>query len=208
MAKGNFDACLKEVLLHEGGFVNHPRLDMKDRVPYIDAWLTHKNSPGALPLHFGKKVPPFIKRQFAKTRGLTPVALMDASMMHSLVGFATPIICANARARTCPHHCGIGAKKTNAENAISRLMARADGRFARAITTKKGVPLCAPFALLHLVGAALNVIKNTRIMFMIFTIPETCKRILQSVRRSKVKVLELSHLKLQSAFSYAQTVTG
>lgn len=25
MAKGNFDACLKEVLLHEGGFVNHPK---------------------------------------------------------------------------------------------------------------------------------------------------------------------------------------
>lgn len=24
MAKGNFDACLKEVLLHEGGYVNHP----------------------------------------------------------------------------------------------------------------------------------------------------------------------------------------
>jgi lysozyme family protein len=25
MAKGNFDRCLKEVLLHEGGYVNHPR---------------------------------------------------------------------------------------------------------------------------------------------------------------------------------------
>lgn len=25
MAKGNFDACLKEVLLHEGGYVNHPK---------------------------------------------------------------------------------------------------------------------------------------------------------------------------------------
>lgn len=24
MAKGNFDACLNEVLLHEGGYVNHP----------------------------------------------------------------------------------------------------------------------------------------------------------------------------------------
>ena len=25
MAKGNFDNCLKEILLHEGGFVNHPK---------------------------------------------------------------------------------------------------------------------------------------------------------------------------------------
>lgn len=25
MAKGNFDSCLKEVLIHEGGYVNHPK---------------------------------------------------------------------------------------------------------------------------------------------------------------------------------------
>ena len=25
MAKGNFDSCLKEVLLHEGCYVNHPK---------------------------------------------------------------------------------------------------------------------------------------------------------------------------------------
>ena len=47
MAKGNFEACLKEILHHEGGYVNHPKdpggrtnLGVTQRV--YEEWIGHK----------------------------------------------------------------------------------------------------------------------------------------------------------------------
>lgn len=47
MAKGNFDACLKELLLHEGGYVDHPsdpggRTNLGVTQATYEAWIGHK----------------------------------------------------------------------------------------------------------------------------------------------------------------------
>jgi lysozyme family protein len=36
--KSNFDACLKEVLHHEGGYVNHPKVAIKYKHCYVALW--------------------------------------------------------------------------------------------------------------------------------------------------------------------------
>lgn len=208
MAKGNFDNCLKEILLHEGGFVNHPSLEMIGKLFYVGEWSTQRNLLRKSTAPFRWKVLHFIKRWSLKIQEHMPVASTGASTMPMLADYATHTTSENAMAKICLHRSGIGAEKVNAGNAIAPLMVRADGHFAKAITVKEGAPSCAQFVLRNLANVVLNVAFLIHTMFMTFITQVAKEKTLRSVMLLKALVLKLLRQKSQSAFFCAQTATG
>lgn len=206
--KGNFEACLLEVLKHEGGFVNHPRLAVVNKLFYAGEWSTQQNSPKKSISHFKSKVRHFIKKWLPKTRGRMLAASMDASMMLVLEDCATRTTSESAMAKICPRHSGTEVKEINAGNATAPLMAKGGGLSARAITAKGGAPSCARFALTPLVDVVLNVVCHIRTMFMTFITQGMKAKTLQLVMPSKASVQKLLRQKSQSAFCYAQIAIG
>lgn len=208
MAAANFNKCLSVILHHEGGFVNHPSLDLVEEQCYEGAWLTKRNWLNASYTPFKLKARLFMKKYQDQTQEIMSVRSMAVSTTHLLGDCATPIILGKEREKIYQYHSATGGKQINAERATFQLMERVGGLFAKVITAKDGAKSCALFALRSLVESALNAGLNTRIMFTTSIIPETIKKILQLARQSKAQALSQSRRKSQNASSYAQIATG
>lgn len=206
--KGNFEACLTEVLRHEGSFVNQPRLAMVNKSFYAWEWSTQQNSPKKSILPFKWKVRHFIEKWSLETQDPMLAASMVASTMLMLEDYAMRITSENAMAKIYPHHSGIEAREASVWNAIAPLTARVDGRFVRVITIKGDAPLYAQFALRPLGDVVLNVVCHIHTMFTTFITQGVKGKTLRLVRPSKALAQKLLRQKSQSAFCYAQIATG
>lgn len=208
MATGNFNACLAEILKHEGGFVNHSRVDVIDKLRHKDLWLTQQNSLIALILHLCRRAHLFIKKLTTHTLDLILAKLMAVSTTHTRQDYAMPTTLEVEGARIYRPLCATGKKKTNAENATIQLTRKVGGHFAKAITAKEGARSCVASALRLLVAAVQNAEKYIRITSMTFIIQATRKKILQSAKRLKAIVPQPLPQKLRSAFFSAQIAIG
>lgn len=204
----NFNFALTELLKHESGFVNHPSLDMVNKLPYKQAWLTHKNSHAALKLPCRKKAHHFTKRLLRRTQDRMGVVLKAVLTMLSLAAYAMRIISEKEKARICSPRCAIGGKTANAGSAANPSMEKVGGRSAKATTIKSGAISYVLCVSRRLVAVAPNAIENTRTMCMTSITLGICKKIFQSVMQLTRRACNLSPQKSQNACFYVPTATG
>jgi hypothetical protein len=213
MARSNFPAALKELLIHEGGYVNHEfvrpfKLGLADKHCYGGECQTKTPSQTLSAPPSRLKAQSFTKRTPLKTHGGMRVLSADAPTKPTLKGCATRITYGSAVERTFPRRFADALTTLRAARVVNLSTVRVGGVCAPITIENCGGEPCARSVLTFSEAGASGAAGCTRLLLTISTTRIPRRKTSRCPLPSKARASTLLRTKSLSAPCCALTATG
>lgn len=204
----NFDRSLREILQHEGGYVNDLGIVGSDTFCYGEKCSRGQNYRKVLSWLYNSKVKNFIAHITHLILGLTTVRLSIVRTQRTPEGYATLITYGTAKAWILTHLCGTGKTAQSVWNATARLTKKVGGLCVKNITDAAVEKSSVKCVSQHSETCVKNAEKHTQNTFMISIIKRPTKNFLPSATVSTTFQSPQLLKKLQNVNCFARIAIG